>query len=179
MARRHSSADDPPDAPSGQLAESVRAYHPKLIRFLLGRGANEADAKDIAQKVWLSLLKPGVNFLGTRFPKAYLWTAALREWARLNRRRQHEQQLVLVDSDAIEVQSEHPEHVDLDALSDDLIRNEEMAHAYASLSKEDKNVCNLMIEGMGAEEIAQATGLSRDRTERCMTRVRKRLEGLS
>jgi len=179
MARRHSSPDDPPDAATQQFAEFFRAHHATLIRFLIRRGAREADAHDVAQKVWLNLLKPGGNFLASRFPKAYLWTAALREWSRLRRRQQDEQQLVVTDSDAIEAQSEHPEHVDIDALSEGLIRNEEMARAYASLSKEEKNVCNLMIEGMSAEEIAQATGLSPDRTERCMTRVRKRLKGLS
>jgi RNA polymerase sigma factor (sigma-70 family) len=179
MARRHSSPDDPPAAPSPQFADLFRTHHAALIRFLIRRGANEADAHDVAQKVWLSLHKSGVNFLGARFPKAYLWTSALREWARLNRRQQDEQQHVLTDSDAIEAQFEHPEHVDPDALSEGLIRSEEMAHAYASLSKEEKNVCNLMIEGLSAEEIAQATGLSPDRTERCMTRVRKRLKGLS
>ena len=131
MARRHSSPDDPPAAPSTPLAEFFRAHHATLIRFLIRRGANEADAHDVAQKVWLSLLKPGVNFLGARFPKAYLWTAALREWARLHRRQQDEQQLVLTDSDAIEAQSEHPEHVDYEDLSVGLVRSEAMTRAYA------------------------------------------------
>jgi RNA polymerase sigma factor (sigma-70 family) len=172
---RHS----PPDEKSKRLAHFLREHHARLIRFLLHRGANHADAQDVAQKAYLAVLAPGVNFLGKQFPKAYLWTVALREWAHLHKRQQSEQQQVLVDSQALESLAEQPEHVDVEDLSAGLVLNEAMARAYASLSRDEKLVCNLLIEGWDAEEIAKATGLSPDQTERSTTRVRKRLKGLS
>lgn len=175
MARRHS----PPDENTQRFAEFFTAHHAGLVRFLMQRGATDSDARDVAQKAYLALLNARESFFAARLPKAYLWTVAMREWSRLRRHNQEELRHVVVDTEVIEFQGEHPEHIDPDALAGDLIRNEDMLRAYASLSREEKNVCNLMGEGMGAEEIAEATGLSRDRTERCITRVRKRLKGLS
>src|SRR3954463_9336512 len=101
MARR-----SPPDEKSKRLAAFLREHHSRLIRFLLQRGASHADAQDVAQKAYLALLAPGVNFLGQKLPKAYLWTVALREWLRLRQRQQSEQQQLLIDSEELESRAE-------------------------------------------------------------------------
>jgi RNA polymerase sigma factor (sigma-70 family) len=169
---------DPPEDASHRLEEFLSDCRAGLIRFLMKRGALEADAHDVVQICYLKLCKPGIHFLETPNPKGYLWTTALREWARINRRRRAEQGLATVDPEALERYVEDPEHLEPGDQSDALARHEDLQRAYASLTKEEKAVCNLMIEGMDAGEIVAQTGLSPDKVERRMTAVRKRLRDL-
>jgi RNA polymerase sigma factor (sigma-70 family) len=197
---------DPPDEKSLRVANVFRRHYRELLGLLLRSGADRADAEDALQNTWLNISKPGIAFLEKRLPKSYLLTTAVREWLRLKRRNRSatsaprpatasvvrgefpmaaavgETREPVADASSMDPEDAEPElpgYADRDGMADALVRSDELEHAYAALSREEKEVCNLMIEGLDADEIASGTGLTPDQVERRMTAVKKRLRRLS
>src|SRR5690242_5837159 len=95
--------------PTASLAASVHEkFHAELHRFLVRRLRGEQDAGDLAQEVYLRLLRMEKSEL-VRKPQAYIYTVASHVAHQF--RMKNEASLVTFDSETLEQAAEDPEHV--------------------------------------------------------------------
>ena len=173
-----------PTDTSRRIAEFFKRHYTELLRALLRNRVEESDARDALQNAYLQVSKPGIGFLEKTSPKAYVIKVAVREWLAEQR---NLQTLSVADFDAgteltdaeIAAWDSDPACLDRDEIPDALARTEAVTNAYATLTRDDKRVCNLMIEGLDVDEIVSLTEFTRDQVRRCMTRVKKQLRRVS
>lgn len=173
--------DDAKDSKNDFVARQAKENHAKLVRQLrrrLPRGADPDDAKDLAQKTYIELLRSGVKFEGVRLPFSYLMKAALHVAAQYLKKRAEEEQRLSIDSEAIDARAEKPRFVDRDPVLDALVIEDSWQRTYAGLTPEQKQVLDLKAEGMSIQEIAVMAGLTPDQVERRLTDAYDHMETL-
>jgi RNA polymerase sigma factor (sigma-70 family) len=140
-------------------------WYPRLVRFLHARTGDADQAEDLAQEVFLRLLKHR-----PRNPRAWLFRVAvnlLRDEARLARGRSRRLTLLEV---------ERSEEVDLGPEAE-VLRSEEVAHvrhALAELPSRDQELLLLHFAGFRYSEIADELNLARGSIGSLLTRAQRR-----
>jgi RNA polymerase sigma factor (sigma-70 family) len=134
-------------------------YQKDLHRFLVRRLKDAEDAADLAQEVYLRLLRIENSEL-VRSPRDYLYGIAAHVVHQFRMRTRRE--LVTYDSDAVDEIAEHPPQLDaLDELPDRLNLQRELERALAQLSPTHQAVFLLRKrDGFSLQEIATQLGLS-------------------
>src|SRR5688500_6611634 len=108
----------PKTNPAPSLAASVHErFRAQLYRFLVRRLGGAQGADDLAQEVYLRLLRMDKSEL-VRQPQAYVYTIA--SHVAYQFRMRQEQSPVTFDSEMLQQASEDPEHVLPDELADHL-----------------------------------------------------------
>jgi RNA polymerase sigma factor (sigma-70 family) len=144
-----------------RLADWFRQWRMPLRRFLIGRGAAVSDLDDVAQEVFLRLMRYELTDL-IEHPQAYLYKMAANvaaEWAIRGRQvRLYESEWVTVvpAEDRVE---DHARHMEL---------QDEVERALHTLTAQQRAVMKLhFFEGLGRTQIAERLGT----TERSVKRV--------
>lgn len=138
----------------------------ELIRFLRHRTANDAEAQDILQEVFLRALRQPNGLCGIDNPRAWLFTAARN--LLIDRLRLTKEQVPLPE-DLVAEPMEAPPAVD--GLSQCLPR------ALSELSAQDREAITLCdIEGMTQQDYAKHIGLSVPAAKSRVQRARVRLK---
>ncbi|MGH3865291.1 MAG: sigma-70 family RNA polymerase sigma factor [Pseudonocardiaceae bacterium] len=150
-----------------EFAEFFRQEHPKLVKFVLGRGMSLSDAEDVAQTVFLRV---STRWATVHQPRAYLYQAAKHEAAALaQRQRPHLDTPLHRATSHVERSAEDVYHQrDVDIVRDSLIalppgQREVMARVYA---------------GHRTNDIAEALGTSTSTVRSNLRHGRKTLRPL-
>jgi RNA polymerase sigma factor (sigma-70 family) len=154
------------DSRQGRIAEWFSEWHTPLRRFLMRRRAGStADIEDIAQEVFLRLLRYDRSEL-IDFPQAYLYKIAANvsaEWAtRSNRRMPHSSAWLtdLADTLSPQVAAERDS------------AEAELERAIKALPPRCREILRLhFAEGIRHEDIARRTGLTRRIIKRELARA--------
>lgn len=135
-----------------------QAYGSQLHGFLVRRLRRDQDAADVAQEVYIRLLRLGTSEL-VRQPHAYVYFVASQVVADFQMRAS--QHPVVYDSDAVERTFERPEDLQLDEIADRLQTQQELKRLLCKLSATHRNVLLLRKrDGLSLEEIAEKLGFS-------------------
>ena len=135
-------------------------YAPELHRYLARRLPRPNDADDLAQEVFLRLLRvEDAEFV--RKPQAYLYGIAAHVVREFRMRTEHEHRRVTYDSDVVEQEAENPSQLPDDELTDSLNLRRQLEHALDQLSPMHRAVVILLkYHGMSYAEAACVTRLS-------------------
>ncbi len=159
-----------------RLAGSAfRQYTGQLHRFLARRLTRPQDADDLAQEVFVRLLRLERPEL-IRKPQAYLFSVAanlVREF-RIRTNREHEQ--LDYDSDAADEAADNPSQVLLDELPDRLAIQQQLQRALAQLPPLQRAVLLLVKrDGLSHKEAARKTGIHVRTVERYVMEATARM----
>jgi RNA polymerase sigma factor (sigma-70 family) len=150
--------DDPATGAQSFAAHVVELYGPDLHWFLLSRLNNDQDAKDVAQEVYLRLLRLGKGEL-VRQPHAYVYFVACQVLAQFRLRAQ--QNLVTYDSKLAQHRDRHPDQVSRDAVMEPLMAQSEIERLLSILPATHRSVFVLRtFDGLSWDEIATRLSLS-------------------
>ena len=149
-----------PDPPAASFAEAAfRSHRAALQRFLMRRLHHNENAQDLAQEVYLRLLRVEDADL-IRHPLAFLYRLALNVAFEFRLRKQRDP--VRFDSETAEELEQHAQYVDAtpDA-SEQLCTEEELRRLLAPLPPMVRAVLVLRKrDGMSNQEIAGELGIS-------------------
>lgn len=152
-----------------RLADWFRQWRVPLRKFLIGRGAAASDLDDVAQEVFLRLMRYQLTEL-IEHPQAYLYKMAANvaaEWAIRGRQvRQHESEwlTVIPAEDRVEDLARHVELQD------------EIERALRTLTAQQREVMKLQFfEGLGRTQIAERLGTSERSVKRVLVKSYEKL----
>lgn len=149
---------DQGEGDSSFAADAAKLYGADLLWFLLGRLKNEQDAKDIAQEIYLRLLRLGKGEL-VREPRAYVYFVARQVLAQFRLRAS--QSPVTYDSKLVRHGEQHPEELGPDGVADRLMALSEAEHVLSALPPVHAQVFVLRtFEGLSWAQIAKQLGIS-------------------
>jgi RNA polymerase sigma factor (sigma-70 family) len=161
--RRHNLNPDPAPGPG------FEQYLPALHRFLVRRLRSTQDARDLAQEVYLRLLRVADPKL-VRQPLPYMYRIASNVAYEF---RIHQQQdTVTFDTEAMEQLSEHPSTIQPDELSDRISLERQIAAVLNELPPLQRAVLLMQKrDGMSYEEIAGRLSISVHTVEKYLFRA--------
>lgn len=140
------------------VSSAHKAYGLELHRYLVRRLRNAEDAADLAQEVYLRLLRLEKSAL-VRKPIAYMYVIASQVAHQF--RMQMESDPVTYDSDAVQRLSEHPEDAQSEGLAERLSAEAQIKQLLNDLPETHRNVLLLRKrEGLSWTEIADRLGIS-------------------
>ena len=152
-----------------RLSDWFRQWRAPLRRFLIGRGAARSDLDDVAQEVFLRLMRYQLTEL-IEHPQAYLYKMAANvaaEWAIRGRQvRVYESEWLaaLPAEDRVEDRISHLELQD------------EIERALLSLTAQQRQVMKLQFfEGLGRIQIAERLGMSERSVKRVLMKSYEKL----
>lgn len=155
------------------VTEVVLAYGSDLHRFLVRRMRESSDAKDVAQEVYLRLLRLERSDL-VRQPRAYVYFIAS-QVAEEHRMRSANQPLVY-DSAGLERMASHGAYTRPDELPEQLNAERELTALLSRLSVAHRTVILLRKrDGLSIPEIAKELGLSVHKVRRLVVEANELL----
>ncbi len=160
--------------PADALAAAVfDRYGPELHKFLVRRLGRQQDAHDLAQEVYLRLLRfSKAEFV--REPHAYVYFVATQVVAQFQMRRSGEP--VKFDSNMVEHQVEFPTEFRHDALADQVGAERQVERLLKSLPVMHRNVMLLRLrDGFSWNEIAEQLGISAHTVKKYICEAHARL----
>jgi RNA polymerase sigma factor (sigma-70 family) len=147
-----------PTASAGFVTSVFKAYGSELHGFLVRRLRRNQDASDVAQEVYLRLLRLERSDL-VRQPHAYVYFVASQVVADFQMRAS--QHPVLYDSEAAERSAQHAVDPGADEISERLDMEAELKRLLRKLSATHRNVLLLRKrDGLSLDEIGQQLGFS-------------------
>ena len=139
-------------------AEAMKLYGSDLLWFLLARLRNEQDAKDVAQEIYLRLLRLGRGEL-VREPRAYVYFVARQVLAQFRLRAS--QNPAVYDSRLVGHSEQHPLEPGPDMVADRLMALSEAEHVLNALPPMHAQVFVLRtFEGLSWVQIAERLSIS-------------------
>lgn len=139
-------------------ADAARLFGADLLWFLLARLKNEQDAKDVAQEIYLRLLRLGKGEL-VREPRAYVYFVARQVLAQFRLRAG--QSPVTYDSELARQGDQHPSDLGPDGVADRLMALSEAEHVLAALPPVHAQAFVLRtFQGLSWAQIAERLGIS-------------------
>jgi RNA polymerase sigma-70 factor (ECF subfamily) len=167
-----------PDSRSAasQLAGAAfRQYAADLHRFLLRRWRRPRDVDDLAQEVFMRLLRVE-NAELVRKPQSYLFGIASHVVYEFRLRMQQEERHVRFDSEELIQASENPSHPAADELGDRLALRQQLDLALAELPPTHRAILLLVKrDGLSHQEAAKAAGVSFHTVEKYVVEARAKL----
>jgi RNA polymerase sigma-19 factor, ECF subfamily len=166
-----------PSNPGAQLTASVfERYGKELHRYLLRHLRQPQDAGDLAQEVYLRLLRLEKSEL-VRQPNAYVFFVAAQVVSQFKLRAQAEP--VLYDSDIAQERTENPPHFRTDELGEHLNAQRSLETLLSRLPATHRDVLLLRRrDGLSWTEIARELGLSVHTVKKYLHEARARLRML-
>src|SRR5262245_55107180 len=170
MKNEHSNA-------SARFVRSAHeAYEVELHRFLLRRLGRSQDAEDLAQEVYLRLLRLEKSAL-VRKPIAYMYVVATQVVTQF--RMQMEQDPTTYDSEIVSHLSDHPTEEPPDELTQRLIAQQQLKQLLQELPDMHRNVLLLRKrDGLSWTEIAEQLGISAHTVKKYLYEARAKLTAL-
>ena len=166
----------PNPVPPPQLAEIFREHHAAVYRTAYRITGNPMDAEDVAQTVFLRLLRREEGHGLSDTPGAYLRQAAVRGALDVIRARRSARANPLEESEPTLADDGTPSP-EAKAVGRDL--REQLRRALTELPPRSAEVFSLRyLEGYDNREIARMTGLSRTGVAVSLHRSRHRLKGI-
>jgi RNA polymerase sigma-70 factor (ECF subfamily) len=156
-----------PERDDTPLARScIGQYDAQLHRFLIRRLARPQEADDLAQEVFLRLLRLGKPEL-VRKPQAYLFTVAANLVREFSLRDQKEYGRVTYDSEVVDQLAEHPSQICPDQLAERLNVERQLERGLTKLPRIQRAILLLIKrDGLSHKEAAEKTGLNVRTVER-------------
>jgi RNA polymerase sigma-19 factor, ECF subfamily len=155
------------------VCEVALAYGSDLHRFLVKRMRANEDAEDVAQEVYLRLLRLERSDL-IRQPHAYVYYIAAQIAG--ERRMRAAQQSIVYDSAMAERVANEAAHAWPDELPEQLHVERELKRLLARLSTVHRNVLILRKrDGLSIPEIAQELGISVHKVRRYLVEANERM----
>jgi RNA polymerase sigma-70 factor (ECF subfamily) len=143
---------------SAALQNAFEQYRPELRRFLRGRTHQAQTANDLAQEVYLRILRFPPSEVVLQ-PQAYLYRVASNVVHDFNLRAQAER--VTYDSEIVESLAERPTELAADHLEERIATQQELARALAPLPPAWQAALILRKrDGLSYVEIAKELGVS-------------------
>jgi RNA polymerase sigma factor (sigma-70 family) len=143
---------------SSFAAKAARLYGVDLYCFLRDRLKSEPDARDVAQEVYLRLLRLGQGEL-VRDPRAYVYFVARQVLAQFRLRERGSP--VVYDSVEVETRDAAPQVTSTDGAATGLMALGEIEHLLSVLPALQRDVFVLRtFEGLGWAEIAERLQIS-------------------
>jgi RNA polymerase sigma factor (sigma-70 family) len=166
-----------PVNPAAQLAQTVfRNHSVELQRFLVRRVGHAHDADDLAQEVFVRLLRIRDAEL-VRTPLAYLLGIATHVVREFRQRKLHER--VIFDSDVTDDLCENADNGTQQGVAERLEMRERLDQALTKLSPTHQLVLLLVKrDGLSYSEAALSSGLSVHTIEKYVVEARARLRVL-
>jgi RNA polymerase sigma factor (sigma-70 family) len=168
-------AEEPvkPDAPLAGPA--LRQYAGPLHRFLAKRLRRPQDVDDLAQEVFVRLLRLERPEL-VRRPQAYLFSVAANLVREFRIRSNRELERVAYDSDAADEAADNPPELHPDELSDRIAIQQQIERSLAQLPAVQRAVL-LMVkrDGLSHKEVAKKTGIHVRTVERYVMEATARM----
>jgi RNA polymerase sigma-70 factor (ECF subfamily) len=143
------------------VGQTFRKYGAELHRYLLRRLRKPQDADDLAQEVFMRLLRlEDAEFV--RKPQAYLYGVASHVVREFRMRTEQENDRLRFDSEVLEAAAEHPRgQPSPDEMAEQLSLRRQLDRALSRLPRMHRTVLLLLKrDGMSYEEAARATHLS-------------------
>jgi RNA polymerase sigma-19 factor, ECF subfamily len=166
-----------PVNPTVRFAGSAfRKYATELHRFLLRRLRSPQDAEDLAQEVFMRLLRIENTEL-VRKPQSYLFGIASHVVREFRMRAEQEHERVTYDSQALDDATENPSHVSPDDLAERLNTQRQLERALAKLPRTHRAILLIVKrDGLSHEEAAKAAHMSVHTVEKYVIEARARLK---
>lgn len=160
-------------------ALAFRHYKRELHRYLLRRLRRPQDVDDLAQEVYLRLLRLDEDKC-VRKPLAYLYGIASNVVADFRIEAEHEREHLTIDSEVVEEWSEDPSAVLPDDLADRLNLQQQLNRALSQLPPTHAAVLLAhKRDGMSYEEVATKLNLSVHTVEKYITQAKARIRTMS
>src|SRR5689334_17981595 len=152
------SSQAPRSAAGSFVAQVVLAYGSQLHRFLLRRLHRKEDAADVAQEVYMRLLRlPRTDLI--RKPQAYVYFVASQVAAEHRMREKNEP--LAFNSDALERLTDVAAYARPDDVAESLDTDKELKRLLGKLTQTHRNVLILRKrDGLSTKEIARELQLS-------------------
>jgi RNA polymerase sigma-70 factor (ECF subfamily) len=158
------------------VAEVALAYGSDLHRFLVKRMRANEDAEDVAQEVYLRLLRLQHSDL-VRQPQAYIYYIATQIAG--EHRLRATQQSIVFDSEAADRAANEASYGSTDELPEQLYIERELLRLLSRLSIAHRNVLILRKrDGLSIPEIARELGLSVHKVRRYLVEANERMVSL-
>lgn len=150
-------------------------YRRELHRYLLRRLNRPQDVDDLAQEVYLRLLRHDEN-KSVRKPLAYLYGVAAHVVADFRIDSEPDREHLVVDSEAVEQCSDEPSYALPDDLAQRLNLQQQLERALARLPPTHAAVLLAhKRDGLSYKEVAQKLGLSVHTVEKYVTQAKARI----
>ncbi len=154
----------------------LEQYQKALHRFLLQRLGSAEDAADLAQEVYLRMLRVEHNEL-VRSPLDYLYGIASHVVYQFKLRMRRE--VVTFDSQALEQLAEHPPEIRADELADRLDAQQQLEWALGQLPATQRVVFLLRKrDHLSNQQIAERLGLSMHTVKKYLFQAQARMRTL-
>jgi len=158
-----------PQAGEGKDKRGFEQYLPALQRFLVRRLRSTQDARDLAQEVYLRLLRVADPKL-VRQPLSYLYRIASNAVYEFHIHQQ--QEAITFDSEAMEQLAEHPVAVQPDEVGDRLSLERQIAGVLAQLPPLQRAILLMQKrDGLTYAEIADRLSISVHTVEKYLFRA--------
>lgn len=159
----------PPSPPANSPVSVAEQYGKPLERYLMRRIRDGQDVRDLAQEVYLRLLRVGKAELAGDSP-AYLYWIASHVVYEFKLRAKRER--VVFDSDAVDALTEHPAEVERDPISEELDREGQLNRALKRLPPAYRAVILMhKRDGLSFEEVARELQLSKHTVKKYVGRA--------
>lgn len=160
-----------PVSPAPDASVSVAEQYGKpLERYLMRRIRDGQDVRDLAQEVYLRLLRVGKGELAAGDSPAYLFWIASHVVYEFKLRARRER--VIFDSDAADAQAEHPQEMARDPLSEELDITGQLDRALKRLPPAYRAVILMhKRDGLSFAEVAQELQLSKHTVKKYVGRA--------
>jgi RNA polymerase sigma-70 factor (ECF subfamily) len=162
--------------------ELYRRHKAPLYRYLVRQCRDAAVAEELFQDIWSNLIRARASYTVTARFTTYLYRLAHNRLIDHYRRRAPAALVSFDDEDAAPAEPPAPRHEQPDAVYDSKQRAARLLALLAELPEAQREAFVLQHESaMSVEEIAQATGVSREtaksRLRYAMTKLRAGMEG--
>jgi RNA polymerase sigma-70 factor (ECF subfamily) len=162
--------------------ELYRRHKAPLYRYLVRQCRDAAVAEELFQDIWSNLIRARASYTVTARFTTYLYRLAHNRLIDHYRRRAPAAIVSFDDEDAAPAEPPAPRHEQPDAVYDSKQRAARLLALLAELPEAQREAFVLQHEsGMSVEEIAEATGVSREtaksRLRYAMTKLRAGMEG--
>lgn len=160
---------------AGFAASAFQRYARELHRYLLRRLRRPQDVDDLAQEVYLRLLRMGDDKC-VRKPLAFVYGIAAHVLADFRMGEAHQQEHVTFDDDMVEEWSERPPTFVPDELADRLNLEQQLERSLAQLPPTHAAVLLAhKRDGLSYEEVAHKLTLSVHTVEKYVTQAKARI----
>lgn len=158
---------------------SFGRYRRELHRFLMKRLRQPQDVDDLAQEVYLRLIRLNDDKCIQK-PLAYLYGIAAHVLADYRIELEKEREHITIDSDVVDECADAPSYVLPDNLADRLNLQQQIDKAMAQLPSTHAAVLLAhKRDGMSYEEVAEKLGLSIHTVEKYVTQAKARVRTMS
>lgn len=156
-------------------ASAVVRYAKQVHRYFLRRLSRTQDVDDLAQEVYLRILRLDDRpWMEDALP--YLYTVAAHVLADFRQDAVQEERYITVDSEAVDQLLEMPQSFSPDELAEALDLQRQLDRALAQLKPRHQQILLLhKRDGYSYEEIAEKLGLSVDTVHKYLTQARAQI----